>query len=59
MCEIDTGAGSSFSEGLDNDNSISELILSNNLSYSLCSFKKKLVYLEKFPHQKWHVWSRK
>jgi len=33
-----TGAGPSFSEGLGTDDSVSRLILSNNLLYNLCSF---------------------
>ena len=38
MCGINTRAGSSFSKGLSTDNSISRLILSNNLLYNLYSF---------------------
>ena len=44
---IDTKAGLSFPEGPDTNNSISRLILSNNLSYNLYSFIWKSVYLEK------------
>ena len=42
-----TGAGPSFSEGLGTDDSVSRLILSNNLLYNLCSFVQKSVYLRK------------
>ena len=42
-----TGAGLSFPEKSDTNNSISELILSNNLSYNLCSFTWESVYLGK------------
>ena len=38
VCEMDTRIGLSFLKGLDIDNSVSELILSNNLSYNLYSF---------------------
>jgi len=47
ICGMGTGAGLSFPEGLDTDNSIFELILSNNLLYNLCFFAWKSVYLEK------------
>jgi len=39
MCGMGTEAGLSFPERLDTDNSISELILFNNLSYNLYFFK--------------------
>ena len=42
-----TGAGPSFLEGLGTDDSVSRLILSNNLLYNLCSFVWKSVYLRK------------
>ena len=38
-----------FPEGLGTNNSVSGLILSNNLSYNLCSFIWKSVHLEKSP----------
>ena len=38
MCEISTETGSSFSEESSTDDSISELILSNNLLYNLYFF---------------------
>jgi len=38
VCEVDTGAGLSFLEESGTNNFVSELILSNNLSYNLCSF---------------------
>jgi len=38
VCGMDTGAGLSFSEELDTNDSISGLVLSNNSSYNLCSF---------------------
>ena len=47
MCGVGIGAGSSFLEGSGADNSVSGLILSNNLLYNLCSFIWKSVYLEK------------
>ena len=47
MYGIDTRAGPSFSEELGTNNSISGLILSNNLLYNLCSFVWELVYWEK------------
>jgi len=36
---MDARAGPYLSEGSDTDNSVSELILSNNLIYNLCSFE--------------------
>ena len=39
--------GLSLPEGLNTNNSISGLILSNNLLYNLCSFTQELVHLEK------------
>ena len=33
VCKMDTGTSLSFLEGLDTNNSVSGLILSNNLSY--------------------------
>ena len=47
MCEISTETGSSFLEESSTDDSISELILSNNLLYNLYFFAQKSVYLEK------------
>ncbi len=44
---IGTRASLSFPEGLDTDNSISGLILSNNLLYNLYSFVWESVYLKK------------
>ena len=38
VCEMNTGAGLSFPEDSDINNSVSKLILSNNLLYNLCSF---------------------
>jgi len=45
VCGIGTGAGPSFPEKLGTDNSVSRLILSNNLLYNLYSFAWKLVHL--------------
>jgi len=47
MCGIDTGASLSFLEEPGTNDSISRLILSNNLSYNLCSFVWELVHLGK------------
>jgi len=47
VCGIDTGLGSSLSKGLDTNNFVSRLILSNNLSYNIYSFAWELVYLGK------------
>jgi len=47
ICGMGTGASLSFLEGSDTNNSIFKLILSNNLSYNLCLFVWKSVYLEK------------
>jgi len=44
---IGTRAGPSFLKGPDIDNSVSVLILFNNLLYNLYSFAWELVYLEK------------
>ena len=44
ICRMDTGAGPSFPERLGVDNSISKLILSNNLSYNLHSFMWESVH---------------
>jgi len=52
MCRIGTGASLSFLEGPDTDNSVFELILSNNLLYNLYSFKWELVHLGKFSSSK-------
>ena len=52
MCGMGTGAGLSFPERLGTDNSISELILFNNLLYNLYFFKWELVHLKKVPHQR-------
>ena len=38
MCRIGTGKGLSFPKELSTDDSVSGLILSNNLSYNLYSF---------------------
>ena len=38
VCGMDTGAGLSFPERSDTNNSVSKLVLSNNLSYNLYSF---------------------
>jgi len=46
------GAGPSFPEGSSANNSISELVLSNNSLYNLYSFAWKLVYLGEVSHQK-------
>ena len=57
ICEISTKVDLSFLEGLDTNDSVSRLILSNNLSYNLCFFHKsqyiwkksflsKIVYVE-------------
>ena len=47
VCEISTETGSSFSEELSTDDSISELILSNSLLYNLYFFAQESVYLGK------------
>ena len=47
MCGMSTGAGLSFPEELDTNNSISGLVLFNNSLYNLYSFVWKLVYLGK------------
>jgi len=47
ICGINIGAGSSFLEESDTGNSISRLILSNNLLYNLYSFVWELVHLRK------------
>jgi len=52
MCRMGTGAGLSFPERLGTDNSISELILFNNLLYNLYFFKWESVHLKKVPHQR-------
>jgi len=52
MCKVGTRTGLSFPEGSNADNSVSRLILSNNLSYNLCSFVWELVHLEKNPSSK-------
>ena len=44
---MSTKADPSFSEGSGTDNSVSRLILSNNLLYNLYSFIWKSVYLRK------------
>ena len=46
--EIDTRASSFFPEDLGANNSVSGLILSNNLLYNLHSFSWELVYVGKF-----------
>ena len=38
VCGMDTGAGPSFLEVLDVNNSVSRLVLSNNLLYNFYSF---------------------
>ena len=45
VCGIDTGAGPSFPEELGTDDSVSGLILSNNLLYNLYSFAWESVHL--------------
>jgi len=52
MCGMGTGVGSSFSEELGTNNSVSGLVLSNNSSYDLCSFALELVHLGKSPSSK-------
>ena len=47
MCGVGAGAGSSFPKELGVNNSVSGLILSNNLLYNLCFFVCELVHLEK------------
>ena len=47
MYRIGTGAGPSFTKELDTNDSISELILSNNLLYNLHFFTWELVHLGK------------
>ena len=47
MCEISTETDSSFLEESSTDDSISELILSNNLLYNLYFFAQESVYLGK------------
>ena len=49
---IDTRAGLSFLEKSGANNSVSKLILSNNLLYSLYSFVWELVHLGKSPSSK-------
>ena len=44
---MDTEAGLSSLKGLDTNNSISQLILFNNLLYNLYSFTQDFVYLGK------------
>jgi len=45
MCRMGTGAGLSFPKELSTDNSVSRVILSNNLSYNLYSFVWELMCL--------------
>jgi len=52
VCGMGTGAGLSFPEGSDTNDSVSELVLSNNSSYNLCFFIWELVYLGKSPSSK-------
>ena len=47
MCGVGARAGPSFLEGSGIDDFVSELILSNNLSYNLHSFVWESVHLEK------------
>ena len=47
MCGVGAGAGPSFPERSGINDFVSELILSNNLSYNLHSFVWKSVHLEK------------
>ena len=47
MCGVGAGASSSFPKELGVNNSVSGLILSNNLLYNLCFFVCELVHLEK------------
>ena len=49
ICKIGTGAGPSFPEELDVNDSVSELVLSSNSSYNLHLFVWELVYLGKSP----------
>ena len=48
MCVINNRASPSFPEELDTDDSISRLILSNNLLYNLYSFIWESIYLGNF-----------
>jgi len=52
VCGMDTRADPSFPEELGTNNSVSGLVLSNNLLYNLCSFAWELVYLGKSPSSK-------
>ena len=52
---MNTGAGPSFPEKSGANNSVSGLVLFNNLSYNLYSFAWELVHLGKVSHQRWHV----
>ena len=47
MGRMGTRVGLSLLEGLSTDNSISRLILSNNLLYNWCSLAQELIYLVK------------
>jgi len=47
MCEMDTGVDPLFPEESGADNSVSGLILSNNLLYNLCFFAWESVYFRK------------
>jgi len=47
VCRMGTRAGLSFPEELCANNSVSGLVLSNNLLYNLYSFAWELVHLEK------------
>ena len=52
VCKIGTRVGPSFPEELGTNDSVSGLVLSNNLSYNLCSFAWELVHLEKISSSK-------
>ena len=47
MCKIGTRVGPLFPKELGTNNSVSGLVLSNNLLYNLCSFAWESVHLEK------------
>ena len=47
VCKMGTRTDPSFPEELGTNNSVSRLVLSNYLSYNLCSFVQELVHLGK------------
>ena len=47
VCKIGTRVGPLFPKELGTNNSVSGLVLSNNLLYNLCSFAWESVHLEK------------